>query len=96
MIDVGSGIWLENRYALNSISKNFTDDGSGLVIDSVTVGSGVTEISIDGDTDTLNMGTDTTALLGGYVIMDALPTADPTTLGQLWNSNGTVKVSAGA
>ena len=32
---------------------------------------------------------------GGTVILLDLPTADPLVAGQLWNSTGTVKVSAG-
>lgn len=58
-------------------------------------GSDDTEIAINGNTNTLSTGSDTTSIFGGYVIMNALPTADPSSAGQLWNDNGTVMVSAG-
>jgi hypothetical protein len=35
------------------------------------------------------------AALSGVVIAHGLPTSDPAVAGQLWNSAGTVKVSAG-
>jgi hypothetical protein len=34
-------------------------------------------------------------VLGPIVVLDGLPTADPTNAGQLWNDAGTLKVSAG-
>jgi hypothetical protein len=32
---------------------------------------------------------------GGVIVLDGLPTADPHVVGQVWNSTGTLKVSAG-
>lgn len=37
----------------------------------------------------------TTIVASGNVFFTNLPTADPNVLGELWNSSGTLKVSAG-
>jgi hypothetical protein len=37
-----------------------------------------------------------TSLTNASISMTALPTADPTVAGRLWNDGGTLKVSAGA
>ena len=37
-----------------------------------------------------------TSLTNASISMTALPTADPTVAGRLWNDAGTLKVSAGA
>jgi len=56
-----------------------SDDGSG----------GTTSyITLDGSNVSVN-------ILTQKVIMANLPTSDPSVDGQLWNSNGTLKVSAG-
>ena len=37
----------------------------------------------------------TVTLNGATIILDSLPTSDPTVAGQLWNNAGTLAVSAG-
>lgn len=37
----------------------------------------------------------TNLTISGTVMISALPTSDPAVAGQLWNSTGTLKVSAG-
>jgi hypothetical protein len=50
---------------------------------------------LDGTGNSIEMNPSGTFLFGGIVILDGLPTADPHVAGQLWNSTGTLKVSAG-
>ena len=83
--DQNTGVWADSE---GTLTAN-TFDGD------LTNGAGTEQFSFDSGTNIFNTGSDTTSHFGGYVVMDALPIADPSTLGQLWNSNGTVKVSAG-
>jgi hypothetical protein len=50
---------------------------------------------LDGSGHSIEMNPSGMFLLGGVVILDSLPTADPANLGQVWNDTGTLKVSAG-
>lgn len=47
------------------------------------------------DLNLASSGTGAINLPSAKVVMTSLPTADPTTAGQLWNDSGTLKISAG-
>jgi hypothetical protein len=61
----------------------------------VTSGTNGSVQILDGSGHSIEMNPSGMFLLGGVVILDSLPTADPANLGQVWNDTGTLKVSAG-
>jgi hypothetical protein len=52
-------------------------------------------VTIEINTDCVMSSVGAIALASTNIIFSALPTADPIKAGQLWNSAGTLKVSAG-
>jgi hypothetical protein len=68
--------------------KNTTNDKDILLQSDDGSGGNATYIQLDGSNVSVN-------ILTQKVIMANLPTSDPAVDGQLWNSNGTLKVSAG-
>jgi hypothetical protein len=61
----------------------------------ITGGSNGSVQILDGSGHSIEMNPSGMFLLGGVVILDSLPTADPVNAGQVWNDTGTLKVSAG-
>jgi hypothetical protein len=61
----------------------------------VTSGTNGSVQILDGSGHSIEMNPSGMFLLGGVVVLDSLPTADPVNAGQLWNDTGTLKVSAG-
>jgi hypothetical protein len=61
----------------------------------VTSGTNGSVQILDGSGHSIEMNPSGMFLLGGVVILDSLPPADPVNLGQLWNDTGTLKISAG-
>jgi hypothetical protein len=61
----------------------------------VTSGTNGSVQILDGSGHSIEMNPSGMFLLGGVVILDSLPTADPVNAGQVWNDTGTLKVSAG-
>ena len=91
--------WLETRIADNKITTNTSNDdlhiaasGTGnVVVGAIRING--TEISTDDSTQvTVRDGLTVT---GAVVMMSSLPTSDPSNAGQLWNSSGDLKISAG-
>jgi hypothetical protein len=61
----------------------------------VTSGTNGSVQILDGSGHSIEMNPSGMFLLGGVVVLDSLPTADPVNAGQVWNDAGTLKVSAG-
>ena len=72
----------------NLTIKNNKDDGDILLQTDNGSGGVTSYITLDGSNVSVN-------ILTQKVIMANLPTSDPVVDGQLWNDNGTLKVSAG-
>jgi hypothetical protein len=70
-------------------------------VDSVTVATDavvIDENGVLGDVDAINLDAGSGTLIvgsGGSIVATGLPTADPSSAGQLWNDAGTLKISAG-
>jgi hypothetical protein len=54
--------------------------------------------NVTGTVDNLQLdanGSGAVEMIPAVILMANLPTSDPTNAGQLWNSSGTLKISAG-
>jgi hypothetical protein len=77
------------------------DDSSAIQINDGVNISGT--LSVDTiDTNTISSGdssqvtvTDGLTVTGAVVMLSSLPTSDPSNAGQLWNSSGDLRISAG-
>lgn len=63
---------------------------------SLSVGEGNEQISINGETSTLTVGSEATATFTGAVYMDSLETSDPLEVDKLWNNSGVLNISSGS
>jgi hypothetical protein len=68
-----------------NVTGNVTGNVSGAAAGGASGAIAATTLSASG----------VTSLANASISMPALPTADPTVAGRLWNDGGTVKVSAG-
>ena len=72
-------------------------NGTGIVeVDQLQItDDAITSLITNGDLTLSANGTGAVAITPVKVMMANLPTSDPSNAGQLWNSSGTLKVSAG-
>lgn len=77
-----------------SVDSDGKCTASGGFVGSSTIESGDT-LSVESGGSLTTASGATTLLASSTIIMDALPTSDPVSAGQLWNSSGAVKVSSG-
>ena len=90
----GSAHWTNNVYYDGADNKYIvTDEASDIYQQN---GEIYLRVAAPGTADTaISFTTAVKIEVDGGIVMSALPTADPTNAGELWNDSGTLKVSAG-
>ena len=86
----------DSNTTITGVQDSDSNGAHSFILNRTFLGSGANNFIVQkGGTAQLTIDTNSAATFAGNVIIPNLPTSDPGVAGQLWNSSGDLKVSAG-